>query len=72
MGIFKFSDPMYMGSNVIVHQIQNFPYLLYIKLHLKMPGNEQLQISSPPSSGGDGGGVGGEDHVGNSLLQIWS
>ena len=40
---------MYMGSNIIVHQIQNFPYLLYIKLHLKMPGNEQLQISSPPS-----------------------
>ena len=39
MGIFKFSDPMYMGSNVIVHQIQDFPYLLYIKLHLKMPGN---------------------------------
>ena len=39
---------MYMGSNVIVHQIQNFPYLLYIKLHLKMPGNEQLQISPPP------------------------
>ena len=51
MGIFKFSDPMYMGSNVIVHQIQNFPYLLYIKLHLKMPGNEQLQISSPPTLG---------------------
>ena len=25
MGIFKFSDPMYMGSNVIVHQIQSFP-----------------------------------------------
>ena len=49
MGIFKFSDPMHMGSNVIVHQIQNFPYLLYIKLHLKMPGNEQLQISSPPN-----------------------
>ena len=51
MGIFKFSDPMYMGSNIIVHQIQNFPYLLYIKLHLKMPGNEQLQISSPPILG---------------------
>ena len=48
MGIFKFSDPMYMGSNIIVHEIQNFPYLLYIKLHLKMPGSEQLQISSPP------------------------
>ena len=41
---------MYMGSNVIVHQIQNFPYLLYIKLHLNMPGNEQLQISSPPTN----------------------
>ena len=40
---------MYRGSNMIVHQIQNFPYLLYIKLHLKMPGNEQLQISSPPT-----------------------
>ena len=40
---------MYMGSNIIVHQIQNFPYILYIKLHLKMPGNEQLQISSPPT-----------------------
>ena len=50
MGIFKFSDPMYVGSNVIVHQIQDFPYLLYIKLHLKMPGNEQLQISSPPTT----------------------
>ena len=49
MGIFKFSDPMYRGSNIIVHQIQNFPYLLYIELHLKMPGNEQLPISSPPS-----------------------
>ena len=24
MGIFKFSDPMYMGSNVIVYQIQSF------------------------------------------------
>ena len=48
MGIFKFSDPMYGGSNIIVHQIQNFPYILYIKLHLEMPGNEQLQISSPP------------------------
>ena len=40
---------MYMGSNIIVHQIQNFPYLLYIILHQKMPGNEQLQISSPPT-----------------------
>ena len=39
MGIFKFSDPMYRGSNIIVHQIQNFPQLLYIKLHLKMSGN---------------------------------
>ena len=25
MGIFKFSDPPYGGSNVIFHQIQNFP-----------------------------------------------
>ena len=25
MGILKFSDPMYRGSNVIFHQIQNFP-----------------------------------------------
>ena len=49
MGILKFSDSMYRGSNVIVHQIQNFSFLLYIKLHLKMPGNEQLQISSPPT-----------------------
>ena len=39
MGIFKFSDPPYGGSNVIFHQIQNFPQLLYIKLHLKMSGN---------------------------------
>ena len=39
---------MYRGSNIIVHQIQNFLYLLYIILHQKMPGNEQLQISSPP------------------------
>ena len=48
MAIFKFSYPMYRGSNVIVHQFQNFCWLLHIKLHLKMPGNEQLQISPPP------------------------
>ena len=47
---------MYMVSNVIVHQIQDFPYLLYIKPHLKMPGSEQLQISSPPTFSDNKGG----------------
>ena len=40
---------MYRGSNIIVHQIQNFPLVLTIKLHLKMSVNYQLQISPPPN-----------------------
>ena len=34
-----FSDPCYGGSNVIFDQNRNIPQVLYIKLHLKMPGN---------------------------------
>ena len=34
-----FSDPCYGGSNIIVDQNRNIPQVLYIKLHLKMPGN---------------------------------
>ena len=49
MGIFKFSDPPYGGKNSFVGSNEYNPWVLYIKLHLKMPGNEQLQISSPPT-----------------------
>ena len=44
-----FSDPCYGGSNVIFDQNRHIPQILYIKLHLKMPGNDQLQISPPPN-----------------------
>ena len=37
-----FSDPCYGGSNVIFDQNRHIPQVLYIKLHLKMPGNDQL------------------------------
>ena len=39
MGIFKFSDPLYGGSNEVFGKNQNFPLFLNIKLHLKMPVN---------------------------------
>ena len=39
MGIFKFSDPPYGGSNEVFGKNQNFPLFLNIKLHLKMPVN---------------------------------
>ena len=48
MGIFKFSDPPYGGSNEVFGKNQNFPLVLNIKLHLKMSVNYQLQISPPP------------------------
>ena len=47
MGIFKFSDPPYGGSNEVFGKNQNFPLVLNIKLHLKMSVNYQLQISPP-------------------------
>ena len=37
MGIFKFSDPLYGGSNEVFGKNQNFPLFSNIKLHLKMP-----------------------------------
>ena len=49
MGIFKFSDPPYGGSNEVFGKNQNFPLVLNIKLHLKMSVNYQLQISPPPT-----------------------
>ena len=49
MGIFKFSDPPYGGSNEVFGKNQNFPLVLNIKLHLKMSVNYQLQISPPPN-----------------------
>ena len=51
MGIFKFSDPPYGGSNEVFGKNQNFPLVLNIKLHLKMSVNYQLQISPPPNHG---------------------
>ena len=39
---------MYGGSNKIFAKNENFPLVLDIKLHLKMPVNYQLQISPPP------------------------
>ena len=49
MGIFKFSDPPYGGSNEVFGKNQNFRLVLNIKLHLKMSVNYQLQISPPPN-----------------------
>ena len=43
----KFSDPMYGGSNELFDKNQNFPLVLNIKLHLKLPVIQQLQISHP-------------------------
>ena len=39
-----FSDPCYGGSNVIFDQNRNIPQVLYIKLHLKMPGNINISM----------------------------
>ena len=39
---------MYGGSNEVFGKNENFPLVLDIKLHLKMPVNYQLQISPPP------------------------
>ena len=49
MGIFKFSDPPYGGSNEVFGKNQSFLLVLNIKLHLKMSVNYQLQISPPPN-----------------------
>ena len=40
---------MYGGSNEVFGKNENFPLVLDIKLHLKIPVNYQLQISPPPS-----------------------
>ena len=42
---------MYGGSNEVFGKNENFPLVLDIKLHLKIPVNYQLQISPPPSFG---------------------
>ena len=39
---------MYGGSNEVFGKNENFPLVLDIKLHLKIPVNYQLQISPPP------------------------
>ena len=44
-----FSDPLYMGKNNFVGSNEHNPWVSYKKLHLKMPGVYQLQISPPPS-----------------------
>ena len=40
---------MYGGSNEVFGKNENFPLVLDIKLHLKIPVNYQLQISPPPT-----------------------
>ena len=42
---------MYGGSNEVFGKNENFPLVLDIKLHLKIPVNYQLQISPPPTLG---------------------
>ena len=42
---------MYGGSNEVFGKNENFPLVLDIKLHLKIPVNYQLQISPPPTPG---------------------
>ena len=61
-----FSDPLVLGKNDFVGSNEHIPWVSYIKLHLKMSGVNQLQISPPPTHsptgcrGGDaGGGHGG-------------
>ena len=56
MGIFKFSDPPYMGQNDFVGSNEHIPWVLCIKLHLKMPGDVNFSLSwsnclyqSPPN-----------------------
>ena len=44
---------MYGGSNEVFGKNENFPLVLDIKLHLKIPVNYQLQISPPPNGGGN-------------------
>ena len=44
-----FSDPPYGGKNNFVGSNEHNPWVSYIKLHLKMPGVYQLQISPPPT-----------------------
>ena len=41
---------MYGGSNEVFGKNENFPLVLDIKLHLKIPVNYQLQISPPPTN----------------------
>ena len=43
---------MYGGSNEVFGKNENFPLVLDIKLHLKIPVNYQLQISPPPNHEG--------------------
>ena len=43
------SDPLVLGKNDFVGSNEHIPWVSYIKLHLKMPGVYQLQISPPPT-----------------------
>ena len=44
-----FSDPLVLGKNDFVGSNEHIPWVSYIKLHLKMSGVNQLQISPPPN-----------------------
>ena len=44
-----FSDPLDLGKNDFVGSNEHIPWVSYIKLHLKMSGVNQLQISPPPT-----------------------
>ena len=43
------SDPLVLGKNDFVGSNEHIPWVSYIKLHLKMSGVNQLQISPPPN-----------------------
>ena len=43
------SDPLVLGKNDFVGSNEHIPWVSYIKLHLKMSGVNQLQISPPPT-----------------------
>ena len=45
------SDPLVLGKNDFVGTNEHIPWVSYIKLHLKMSGVNQLQISPPPITG---------------------
>ena len=44
-----FSDPLVLGKNDFVGSNEHIPWVSYIKLHLKMSGVNQFQISPPPT-----------------------